>query len=203
MGVGFNYNASISSIQSTTRPNIHIQGSATPLDFDHIVVCTGSHIPPFSHSTQISVPMVSVASYSLTARVKEDINAPRSAIYTPHDCTSIVRLGKRVRVSFGAELGTRQNKNHTKAVRHMYHALQQAFPGGADYSNSVQIWKGNMAVTADGLPIIGGSTQPGVWFNLGHGPNGWGMACGAAMCLSAAIGNRAACIDLSKVSPLR
>lgn len=203
MGVEFNFNAPVVNIHSSPDPQILVQGNDIQQHFDHVVICTGTNIQTFPDAMQIPVPVVSIASYSLTLRVEEDINAPRSAVYIAHNHTSIVRMGKRIRVNSGTELGTHANHRSSKAIKYLYQALQQAFPGGADYSSSAQVWKGTIAVTADGLPVIGAGKQRGVWLNLGHGPNGWGMACGAAMCISAAIGKSEACIDLRAVSPQR
>ncbi|HOE44100.1 MAG TPA: FAD-dependent oxidoreductase, partial [Rhodoferax sp.] len=66
-----------------------------------------------------------------------------------------------------------------------------------------QIWKGTFGVMRDGLPVIGQSALPGVWLNLGHGPNGWGMACGAARCLADSMTHRTPPLSLEKFSPLR
>ncbi|MDE2418660.1 MAG: FAD-dependent oxidoreductase [Burkholderiales bacterium] len=203
MDVQFHFDTTVANIQSALKPRIYIRGSTQFHEFDHVVVCTGTRTHTLTQSFKIPMPMASIASYSLTARVKEEINAPRSALHDAHHHTSIVRMGKRIRVSCGAELGTVLSSRNAGTTRHLYRVLQEMFPGGADYSGSVQVWKGTMAVTADGLPIIGPSSQNGVWLNLGHGPNGWGMACGSAMCIAAAIGGRSSIVDLKKVSPLR
>ena len=47
----------------------------------------------------------------------------------------------------------------------------------------------------DGMPIIGASARPGVWVNLGHGGNGWGLACGSARLIADAIAGRSAMLD--------
>lgn len=56
---------------------------------------------------------------------------------------------------YGAELGTPTDKHDKKSVQRLFQALQQPFPGAAEYSNGLQIWKGSFGVMSDGLPVIG------------------------------------------------
>jgi len=203
MGADFYFNASLSGIELKPAPHLHFRDGLPSMDFDHVVVCTGTGAQDLLDSLQIRLPMATIASYSLTARVREGLNAPRGAVHDQSLRTTIVRMGDRVRVSSGADLGFASEKNNEKTVQHLYHELQQSFPGAADYSSGVQIWKGTFGVMRDGLPVIGQSALPGVWLNLGHGPNGWGMACGAARCLADSMTHRTPPLSLEKFSPLR
>ena len=80
------------------------------------------------------------------------------------------------------------------------------FPGAARLGGpkgSVQEWLGAQLVLPDGLPLVGQSTIPRVWLNLGHGASGWSMACGSARALADQLGGRATDIDMSRFSPTR
>lgn len=203
MGVNFTFNARVSSIEMKPGPCLHFEEGSTPRSYDQVILCTGTGAQYLLDALQIRLPMATIASYSLTARIREGLNAPKSAIFDNGNLTSTVRLGNRIRVSCGAELGSAGDKHNNKAVQHLYHMLQQSFPGAADFSSGVQVWKGSFGVMCDGLPVIGQSAAPGVWLNLGHGPNGWGMACGAARCLADAVSNRPPPVSLEPFSPLR
>jgi D-amino-acid dehydrogenase len=203
MGVQVRFDTMVLNIQSGTQPRIHLKNQAAPMEFDHIVVCSGTNTRALLQDLKIKLPMATVSSYSLSARIKEELNAPRSAVYSVSDCTTIVRMGNRVRVSHGAELGTPTEKHDERSVQHLYQCLQKYFPGAADYSGGLQVWKGAFALMADGLPVVGQSALPNLWLNLGHGPNGWAMACGAAKCIADAIGNRTPSIEIAPYDPLR
>lgn len=203
MGVVFRFQAVVHGIQSNPTPQIWLKDSPVRHDFDHVVLCVGSNGASLLTDGPILPPMASIAGYTLTVRIKEDVFAPRGAVFTFNDSTAIMRFGQRIRVSCGAELGRRSKTHAVKTVNHMYRQLQQSFPGGGDYSKSAQLWKDSVLITADGMPVIGQSAQNGVWVNLGHGRNGWGMAFGAAQCISATIGSKPTFIDMEKVSPFR
>lgn len=203
LGVEFRFQAVVQGIHSSPTPHVSLKDSPVQLGFDHVVLCAGSIGTSVIADRTNFLSMASIAGYTLTVRIKEDVFAPRGAVFTPHDSTSITRFGQRIRVSCGAELGRRTQSHAASTVNHMYRKLQQSFPGGGDYSKSAQLWRSSVLITADGMPIIGQCAQNGVWVNLGHGRNGWGMAFGAAQCISASIGNKPSTIDLERVSPFR
>lgn len=65
---------------------------------------------------------------------------------------TISRLGNRIRVAGGAAIGGDPRRQHQTAL----------------------------GTLPDGLPLIGGSGRPGLWFNFGHGASGWALSCGSA-----------------------
>jgi D-amino-acid dehydrogenase len=40
-------------------------------------------------------------------------------------------------------------------------------------------WEGVKLLSPDGLPVIGNALHPRLFVNVGHGPAGWGLACGS------------------------
>jgi D-amino-acid dehydrogenase len=55
----------------------------------------------------------------------------------------------------------------------------------------------------DGLPLIGPSSVPGIWFNIGHGANGWGMALGSAQLLANLVSKQPTTFDPKHFDPNR
>jgi D-amino-acid dehydrogenase len=137
-----------------------------------------------------------VHGYSITARIREPLNAPRSAVMDERYKVAISRLGQRVRVAGSAELGAPQGRMDAKALRTLYKVLQDWFPGAADYAHGVQEWRGARPMLPDGPPVIGPSGLPGLWLNLGHGSSGWALACGSARALADRIAGRKPEIEL-------
>nr|MBP6765622.1 FAD-dependent oxidoreductase [Rubrivivax sp.] len=115
---------------------------------------------------------------------------------------TISRLGQRVRVAGGAELGGPPTRQRMAALRTLYRVLDDWFPGAA-LAREAQHWKGARPMLPDGPPVLGASGAPGVWLNLGHGASGWTLACGSARVLAEAIAGREAPLDVSRLGLAR
>jgi D-amino-acid dehydrogenase len=112
---------------------------------------------------------------------------------------AITRLGNRVRVAGGAEIGGSLESRRASSLQTLYKVLHDWFPGAAQHSNthgSVQEWKGARPMLPDGPPIIGDSGLPGVWLNIGHGSSGWALSCGSARALADLMAGRPTDIDM-------
>lgn len=171
--------------------------------FDHVVICAGTGAAAMMDHGLGPLATTKVWSHSVSAQIREPLNAPRSAVIDAHTQTSISRMGARIRVSGGAELGRSDGAVTEKSTRPLFQALQSHFPGAADFSRNMQVWKGASVFSRDALPLIGPGSSPGVWLNVAHGHNGWSMACGAARVLADLIGNKQPDIDASKLNPGR
>jgi D-amino-acid dehydrogenase len=57
-------------------------------------------------------------------------------------------------------------------------ATHDWIPGAARISAALP-WEGVKLLSPDGLPVIGNALHPRLFVNAGHGPAGWGLACGA------------------------
>ncbi len=115
---------------------------------------------------------------------------------------AISRLGERVRVAGGAELGGTPEHLRAAPIATLHRVLQDWFPNAARHAQA-QAWKGARPMSPDGPPVIGATGLPGIWVNTGHGSSGWALACGSARLLADAVAGRAAAIDDSRFSPQR
>src|SRR5690606_17855508 len=97
----------IDRIENHRAPAVWVQGEPAAIPFDAVVVCAGVDSTSLLRSLGIHLPLVAVHGYSLSATIKEPLNAPRSAIMDEHYKVAISRLGNRVRVAGGAEIGGR------------------------------------------------------------------------------------------------
>jgi D-amino-acid dehydrogenase len=171
------------------------QTDATQADyFDHVVICAGASSNELLTSLGLKLPLAPVYGYSISAQVREPINAPTSAVMDERYKVAISRLGLRVRVAGSAELGGRAERINNGSVQTLYKVLQDWFPGAANLRR-VQTWKGARPMLPDGPPVIGASGTPRIWLNLGHGSSGWGLACGSARVLADQVAGRACEID--------
>jgi D-amino-acid dehydrogenase len=55
----------------------------------------------------------------------------------------------------------------------------------------------------DGMPAIGRCLIPGIWLNVGHGANGWGMALGSARLLADLLAEHTPTINPKHFDPIR
>lgn len=203
LGVKFSFNTTIQDVKVESGLKLILQEQPTPLPFEGIVICTGE-IPRFlKDRLKIKLPTALVQGYSLSATIREPLNAPKSSIMDAKTQIVIARLGNRVRVSGGAELGSATAIKDPNIVQSLYKALHRYFPGAAQHPMGTQIWKGNSTLTADGLPLIGASKIQGIWLNLAHGMNGWGMACGSAKVLADLVSRKSPELNAEPFSPNR
>ncbi len=218
MGCRFEFNTIVSRIEPQLNAGVNLTLTHTashpsgenPNDtaqrFDAVLVCAGVAAAGMLSPLGLKLPMQSVVGHSLSAAVREPMDAPQSAVLDARYGISIARLGQRVRVAGGAEWGGKSGPPSKAGLQRLYRALSDWFPGAVRLggpAGSVQEWRGVQATLPDGMPLIGASRLPGIWLNLGHGQAGWSVACGAARALADRIEGRAPDIDLATCSPQR
>jgi D-amino-acid dehydrogenase len=196
IGEQFRINTSVRAIGSGPQPTVLVQGEPESAAFDAIVMCAGVASAQLLRPLGIGLPLVPVYGYSLSASIKEPLNAPRSAVMDEHYKVAITRLGNRIRIAGGAELGGRLDKKRVAPLRTLYKVLQDWFPGAASRSSSIQEWKGARPMLPDGPPLVCASGANGVWLNLGHGSSGWALSCGSARALADQISGQEPDLDM-------
>lgn len=195
-GVQFAFSTLVEKIDPTDGMLLSIAGESAPRRFDAAVVCAGVDSARLLSPLGLKIPLAAIHGYSVSASVRESINAPRSAVMDEHYKVAITRLGSRVRVAGSAQIGGQADKHHTRALQTLYKILQDWFPGAANLSNGVQVWKGARPMLPDGPPLLGASGIDGLWLNLGHGSSGWALSCGSARAVADLIGGRDPGVDL-------
>jgi D-amino-acid dehydrogenase len=199
-GVDFQFNTTVAHIDAA-RPatlfiaDTHSQATPAAVAYDAVVLCAGAASVQLCQPLGKKMPIASIYGYSVSAHVREPLDAPRSALMDEHYKVAISRLGNRVRVAGSAEIGGRPDVKRASALRTLYQVLQDWFPGAAAMSHGVQEWKGARPMLPDRPPIIGPSGIPGLWFNTGHGSSGWALSCGSARLLADAVAGRSAEIE--------
>jgi D-amino-acid dehydrogenase len=58
-------------------------------------------------------------------------------------------------------------------------------------------------LSPDGLPVVGNAVHPRLFVNCGHGPAGWGLACGSAKVIADLISETAPSVPPDTLSALR
>lgn len=221
MGVEFRFATEVTRIEPGRSPRVHsaAQAAATSFvsrhaagtasrssappsypaedDFDAVMLCTGAQSSALLRSLGLALPLMPVHGYTVTANLRHVERSPRVAITDAHKGVSIVRLGQRIRIGGGLEIGTPVDNHHETMLRSLYAALDRWFPGAA-HKTHAQTWKGTCLLLPDGLPLFGESGAAGVWLNLGHANQGWATACAAARCLADTVAGRQAELPLAR-----
>lgn len=182
------------------------QDTQSPQDhrFDAIVLCSGSATPGLVKPLGIDLPTLNLDHCSVTAPVREPLDAPESAVLDTHHRVCISRTGQRVRVSSATPL--LPGADASAVFKQLYKALNDWFPGAARFAGpqgSVQEWRGTCAYMPDGLPAVGPTTVPGLWINTAHGARGWTLAPGCAGLLASQMSGEVPALDMSALSPQR
>jgi D-amino-acid dehydrogenase len=203
MGARFEFNCAVAPLDTAQPTLLRIThgDDAVPVTqrFDAVVVCSGMASAQILKPVGLRVPLAAVHGYSISAPIREPLNAPRSGVMDDRYKVAISRLGNRVRVAGSAEIGGDPGHKRPAAIQTLYKVLHDWFPGAAQLANTgsaVQEWKGARPMLPDGPPVLGATGIPGVWINIGHGSSGWALACGSARAVADLMSARAPEVDL-------
>ncbi|HSH90112.1 MAG TPA: D-amino acid dehydrogenase [Ramlibacter sp.] len=202
-GVNFEFNMAVDPLAPAHPGSLSVWalGESAPeqRNFDAVVVCGGVDSAALLRPLGLEIPLAPVYGYSISAPIREHVNAPRGALMDERFKVAISRLGNRVRVAGSAEIGGDLATKRPSAIQTLYKVLHDWFPGAAQLANTgaiVQEWKGARPMLPDGPPLIGATGIPGVWINLGHGSSGWALSCGSARAVADLMGGRSPEVDI-------
>lgn len=188
-GVHFAFGTRVERM-GTSPVGVALHGEPELRRFDAVVLCAGTASAGLLSPLGMRLPLTAVYGYSVSAPLRESTHAPRSSVVDLAQQISITRLGQRVRIAGGAELAGPQAAHHTPTLQRLYRTLNDWFPGGAQLSSGLQIWRGARPMLPDGAPLVGASGVPGLWLNTGHGAGGWALACGSARAVADLLSQR-------------
>lgn len=216
LGASFQFDTEVLAIEPEQRPILHLQhhegppGRPSPVarqtaleqrrqQFDAVVVCAAVPSRELLRPLGLRLPLLPVYGYSVSAALRTQERGPRSAVMDERHRVVISRLGQRVRVSGGAEIGGTPGHHSAATLEMLYKVLHDWFPAAA-LVQQAQVWRGARPMLPDGPPLVGPSGVDGVWLNLGHGASGWALACGSARLLARQIDGRPTELDGSPFS---
>ena len=181
----------------TSQPmGVQVHGESGARPFDAVVLCAGMASAALLRPLGLRLPMVAVHGYSVSAPLREALHAPVASVVDSLHQITITRLGQRVRITGGAELGGQDAPHHAPTLQQLYLGMNEWFPGGALLSSGLQVWRGARPTLPDGAPVVGASGVPGLWLNTGHGAGGWALASGSARAVAALIAQRSPDVSL-------
>lgn len=200
LGVAFEFQADVARlVPAHGGIALHLQGDAQVRPFDAAVLCAGAQAAPLLDALGLHLDLVALWGCSLTAPLREGAAAPQGAVIDVARQVTISRLGQRIRVAGGAELGRSDGTPHPATVRQLHDALDAWFPGSVQ-RGGMQLWRGARPMRPNGLPALGPSGAPGLWLNLGHGGCGWSLASGCARLLAEMLSGGAPTWEASELA---
>jgi D-amino-acid dehydrogenase len=194
-GVRFRFETAVEGLSVEGARITGVATSAGPLSADRYVVALGTGAVPLLAPHGIRLPIQPVKGYSVTLPIARFDRAPRASVMDEHNKVAITRLGNRVRAAGTAELGATDTEAPPERLRTLLRSLRELFPDAAEFERP-QYWAGLRPMTPDGPPILGRTPIGGLFLNVGHGSQGWSMACGSGRILAHLVGDRAPDINL-------
>jgi D-amino-acid dehydrogenase len=188
-GASFRYRTTIEGIEASGDRIERVLTDQGELRADLYMLACGSYSPLVTRGLGERLSVYPIKGYSVTFPVDGANNPPTVGGVDEDNLCAYVRLGDRVRATAVAEFAG-YDTSHTPAdFRSMLTALQDLFPGGADYGRP-QYWACLRPMTPEGTPVLGPGRFRNLHYNTGHGHMGWTMACGTARIAADLISGR-------------
>lgn len=197
LGARFQFNTQVTHISTGQKVSVMLAENPSDHPFDAIALCAGLDSLRLLSPLGLHVPLAAIHGYSISAHIREPMNAPQSAIMDEHYKVAISRMGNRIRVAGNAEIGGHTGQKRTASLQTLYKVLHDWFPGAANLASGVQEWKGARPMLPDGPPLVSACGHRGLWLNLGHGASGWALSCGSARALADLIRGATPDLDVS------
>lgn len=207
LGARFEFNTTVRQLRAHPVELVLQTGDEAPRHerFDAVVLCAGVASAALARPLGLNIPLVAVHGHSVSVALREALDAPVSAVMDERYKVAISRIGQRVRVAGGAEIGGRADTPSAASLRTLHQVLADWYPGAARSGRTggqMQVWKGARPMLADRPPLVGSSGVPGLWLNLGHGSSGWALSCGSARVLADAVAGRVTDIETGELTAL-
>lgn len=206
MGGLVHLRSQVSQLTSEGRFQATTTGSqqAQAHQFDAVVVCAGHDAARLLKPLGMAWPLMVLNHCSVSAPVRDPLNAPNGAVIDAQQRVTITRMGQRMRASAGEPLIP--GSNAQAVFRRLYQVMETWFPGASQLHGAhalVQTWQASCAHTPDGLPLVGRTSHPRIWLNTAHGSRGWTLGPGSSRLLADLITRRPTSGPVERCSPQR
>lgn len=194
-GVRFRFETTVERLELDGARVTGVATSDGPIRADRVVVALGIGAVALLREVGVRVPIQPVKGYSLTLPIARFDRAPASSVMDEHTKVAITRLGNRVRAAGTAELGADSLDAPAERFRTIERALRELFPEAGDQAHATR-WAGLRPMTPDGPPLLGRTPIANLFLNVGHGAQGWSMACGSGRIVAHLVSERKPDIDI-------
>jgi D-amino-acid dehydrogenase len=176
---------------------------------DAVVVSAGYGSLALLERAGLRLPLHPLRLHTLVAPIAHEECAPHVAIVDAVKRIGVSRMNQRLRIAGGAVLQSAAQIDKPlgeavtkEALALLGQATHDWMPGAARISAALP-WEGVKLLSPDGLPVIGNALHPRLFVNVGHGPAGWGLACGAGKLVAELISGETPALAPDTLAALR
>jgi D-amino-acid dehydrogenase len=194
-GVEFRFGTNVHSLQMRSGEVSAVQSSDGNLIADRYIVAAGSYSTPLLRRIGVALPVRPAKGYSVTFDRPLDEPSLRIPVVDDDLHAVIVPLEGMIRVAGTAEFTGYDLTLPAARIRNLLRLPQRVLPQAALDSATARPWCGLRPMSADGVPIIGGTAVPNLLVNTGHGHLGWTMSAGSGQLLADLMSGASPAID--------
>lgn len=185
-GVTFRFGMPVTGFRREGRRVVAAQVNGEELEADAFVLAAGSYSPGLARTLGIRIPVKPVKGYSITVPRGNWPDGPSIPVADDDLHAAVVPIGDRIRVAGTAEFAGLDVTIGQRRIANLERLLHRIYPSFAERSRDVEKepWCGLRPMSADGVPVVGGTSHSNFYLNTGHGHLGWTMAAGSARALA-------------------
>jgi D-amino-acid dehydrogenase len=195
LGVELRFGVHVHSFESGAGGVHAVHTAQERLVADRYVLAAGSYSAPLLRPLGIDLPVKPAKGYSVTF----DVPTGEPPLHMPiadDDLHAVVApLDGAVRAAGTAEFAGYDLSLRPERIRNLLMLVAKVLPEAQLDPAAARPWCGLRPLSADGVPVIGGTGLTNLWVNTGHGPLGWTMAAGSGQLLADLMCGQAAAID--------
>ena len=154
---------------------------------DAFVLASGIASRRLAATLNLQLPLYPLKGYSLTAPIEASHTPPQASITDFERKVLYARIGDKLRVAAMVDMVGEDDRIEPGRIESLLRVARTDMPSAGDYTRATT-WAGLRPATPDGAPIVGPSSVPGLWLNVGHGPLGFTFACGTSSILASLMG---------------
>ena len=140
---------------------IGAESAAGRLHADAVILAAGVGTRKLARTAAVRAPILPVKGYAATVPVTDVGGAPRVAGVLENRHVAFSRMGDRLRLSTGAEIGRTDHDVTEPMMRLLKQAGEDLCPGALDWP-SARYRAEHRPMTPSGLPMIGPTRTPGL-----------------------------------------
>ncbi|RTL44425.1 MAG: FAD-dependent oxidoreductase [Burkholderiales bacterium] len=166
-----------------------VQTSAGVVEGDAIILAAGLQSRALAAGLGIELPLYPLKGYSLTAPINGVHRPPEVSVTDFERKILYARIGSDLRVAAMVDLVGADDRLDAGRLASLQRSVRATFPRAADYDRATP-WAGLRPATPSGAPIVGASTVPGLWLNVGHGALGFTFSFATANIVAELVSGR-------------
>lgn len=177
--VEFNFGTSVRRLLASSGRVEGVETETGRIEARTVVVCGGASSKRLLAPLGIRLPIEPVKGYSISL-AHEDLGfLPNRPIVDDTAHLGVTPLGDHFRIAGTVEFDGYNPTVRPGRVQNLVSAFKGLFPD-TRLPERLYPWCGFRPMSADGMPIVGGTRITGLYVNSGHGALGWTLACGSA-----------------------